>query len=139
MLSCAFYPQPSGRNQLEDFALMLAQGTPELMAWMWCDGSVPMGNEEPMREFAAFYRSLPMGRYETTSQADGVFVRRLKGKRQGATVFYVVNTNRKPATAQVRLPGAKATDLVSGQTIAVQGGRFTIPLKQAEMRAFRAD
>jgi len=132
-----FYPQPAGRNYLEDFALMMARGTPEFIIWMWCDGSVPMGNEEPMREFVAFYRTLPIGRYETLSETDGVFVRKFQGS--GDKVYYLVNTNRKPATAHFAADGSKAIDLVSGEAIGAANGRFSVPLLPAGMRSFRIE
>ena len=133
MLACNFYPQPGGRSFLEDFALMLAHGTPELICWMWCDGTVPFGNEEPMREFCAFLRTLPIGPYETVSQQNGVFVRRLTA----GTVYYVVNTNRTPADAKVALSGTEATDLVTGRSVVLEGGRLNIRLAPAGFRSFR--
>ena len=131
-----FYPQPGGRSFLEDFALMMAHGTPEFISWMWYDGSVPFGNEEPMREFAAFCRALPLGKYKTTSRKGGVYVRQLEGKWNGRGVFYAVNTNRQSATAVVPTLDRAIEDLVSGENVTPKDDQYLIPLKPAEMRVF---
>lgn len=132
MLACNFYPQPAGRWCLEDFARMLAHGTPELVCWMWCDGTAPFGHEEPLREFAAVLRRLPMGPYETRSAAGGVYVRRHRDGR----VVYAVNTTRQPAVAHVPVAGREAVDSTSGKTYPAEAGRATVQLQPVEIRAF---
>jgi len=116
---------------------MMARGTPEIILWMWCDGSAPMGNEEPMREFAAFYRSLPIGKYETVSEKGGVFVRKFADDKR--RIYYVVNTTLKPAAARFAAPGAKAVDLVTGNTVDAKDEELHIPLQATGMRAFRVE
>jgi len=133
-----FYPLPSGRNNLEDFALIMAHGAPEFIIWMWCDGTVPMGNEDTLREFAAFYRSLPIGEYETVKEVAGLFVRKLKGGG-GGKIYYLVNTNRKPAVIRFEAEGRTAVDLVTGETIKAENGRFPVSLKAAGMRSFHVE
>ena len=104
---------------------------------MTIEQASPVGHEDPLREFAAFYRALPTGRYETVSHREGVYVRKRKGPYEGSRIYYVVNTSRHEVTAAVELKATRAVDLVTGEVLDVLAGRLAVPLRAAQMRGFR--
>jgi len=136
-LAVISYPQPGGRANLWDFAAIMARGTPSLISWMWCDGGIPMGHEQMMREFAYAYRQLPPGRYELLERQGNVFVRGRADAPAGQAAFYAVNTG--PEDAEIALDGLPAGITfqdVSSKDIVATSGKLAVALKPYELRVF---
>lgn len=131
------YPQPGGRHNLRDFALIMARGTPSFICWMWCDGGMPMGHEESFREFAYAYRQLPLGHYRLLQNENTVFIRALTDAPEGQACFYAVNTGPENIKLELKnLPGGmRFRDVAASETLSVSAGR-SIELEPYQLRVF---
>jgi hypothetical protein len=135
------YAQPAGWRWLHDFAIMFARTTPEFVAWMWCDGRIPMGHEEQIQYLSAFIRSLPLGRFDSIGETpSGVFARAQVAEKGMPRVLYLVNTSMEPQTVVLRVDGrTKLVDRVTGEKITGAKGVWTLALDRAALRSFTLD
>ncbi|MDD5708054.1 MAG: hypothetical protein PHR35_19215, partial [Kiritimatiellae bacterium] len=96
------YALPANRGSLLDYAVILSRCTPVYISHCWVDGNIPQGHDDQYREFAAAYRTIPLGKYKTVfaQEYPGVTVRSATVGRK--TYFYAVNTDAKPRSVTVK-------------------------------------
>ena len=136
--SCCRYPLPSGRAELEDFALILSRCTPKFICHSWCDGIEPEGSSEEIREFASAYRLIPLGTYQTVFKESqrGICVRRLVQSGED-TVFYVVNTADGKRTLCIEATGA-LRELTNSSAKSVKSANgYEVPLDAYALKVFK--
>jgi hypothetical protein len=126
---------PSGRNYLERFALLLARHD----AMMLGDGgnTYTIGQPE-LREFLSEYVRLPAERFTRRTGTDApVAVWELR--RTGDFHFYAVNATASPATIHISVSGtATVEQLGTGARLPVSGGRISLNLEPYQLVAFKA-
>jgi len=131
------YPLSADRNSLEDLAVILWRSTPEFLCYWWCDGLLPEGHTDDVREFALAYRAIPLGKFTTVFRSDGpgICVRRLEGEGKPA-VFYAVNIAPEPRRALVQTRGTlvEKSAGIAGPVKSASG--WEIPLRKFELRVF---
>lgn len=92
------------------------------------------GIEDKLARFAKAYRALPAVKFDDVAGlADPVRVR--QKVVDGANIFYVLNRLPYAVDVELRLAGAEAADLVSGETSS--GGKLTLKLRPYDLRSFR--
>ncbi len=131
--------QPAGDNAREVFAQTLIQADPACYFWGFCDVTMMIGNEQPLREFARVLRYLPREKFssvDNTGLTDNIAIRLLvKG---GKTYFYLVNPAYWAVTGTVNVQSkAEVKDLLSGKTAG--DGKVAFKLAPYGVAAFVAD
>jgi uncharacterized lipoprotein YddW (UPF0748 family) len=125
---------PAGRQYLERYALLLADGDATLLG----DGgnAYTLGQPE-LREFLAEYRRLPAVPFQLRSAArEPVTVRELQ--QPDGLYFYAVNRTARTAAVTLKLSGNTAvTRLSSGAAVLVQAGALRLELKPFQLVAYR--
>lgn len=92
------------------------------------------GIEDKIGRFAKAYRALPAVKFDDVpGLADPVRVR--QKVVDGSNFFYVLNRLPYPVDAEIRLAGAEAVDLVSGEKSA--DGKLSLKLRPYDLRSFR--
>lgn len=93
-----------------------------------------LGVEDKIGRFAKAYRTLPAVKFEDVAGlADPVRVR--QKVVDGGNFFYVLNRLPYPVEAEIRLEGAEAVDLVSGEKSS--GGKLSLKLRPYDLLVFR--
>jgi hypothetical protein len=126
---------PAGRNYLERFAMLLADGDALTLG----DGGNAYSLGQPeLREFLREYRRLPALAFTRRSEPDANVAVWSRAEADGQ-YFYLVN--RTPVTQQISLPlaGAK-TVLRLGTSVdeAATAGQLRVELKPFQLQAYRA-
>ncbi len=92
-----------------------------------------LGIEDEIGRFAQAYRALPAVKFADVAElADPVRVR--QQVVDGRNYFYVLNRLPYPVEVSIRLSGADAADLVSGEKSA--GGQLNLKLSPYDLRSF---
>ena len=127
---------PSGVHALRHFVLPLRYGD---VLGMSKGGFLigTYGMEEVLVPFAQAFRALPAVVFDDVGGTETVKLRHKDF--DGRSWFYVVNTDKVPATARISMP-KRAHDLVTGERV---GGLFaeetqTLRLKPYELRSYSA-
>jgi hypothetical protein len=93
-----------------------------------------LGIEDKIGRFAKAYRALPAVKFDDVAGlTDPVRVR--QKVVDNGNFFYVLNRLPYPVEAEIRLTGAEAVDLVSGDTSS--GGKLLLKLRPYDLRSFR--
>jgi hypothetical protein len=93
-----------------------------------------LGIEDKIGRFAKAYRALPAVKFDDVAGlSDPVRVR--QKVVDNGNFFYVLNRLPYPVEAEIRLAGAEAVDLVSGDTSS--GGKLLLKLRPYDLRSFR--
>ncbi|HEY9446101.1 MAG TPA: family 10 glycosylhydrolase, partial [Burkholderiales bacterium] len=125
---------PSGRNYLERYALLLAQTDTPLLG----DGgnTYTLGQPE-LREFLNEYRRLPAVPFTPRRDArDPVAVWELE--REGEYWFYAVNKTASAVKLTLSFEGSGALTPVSGKAaVPVSGHKLDVSLQPFQLRAYR--
>ena len=134
------YPQPSGRGNLQEFVRILANATPRLLCWMWCDDSIPVGHEQSFQEFCSVFRRLPLGKCETVKKEGGCVVRR-QADAKTMPAIYAVNTAGRPACVEIAGPsGAKYRDVLHNVVVTFSPqGKTTVKLDAYQMNVLSTE
>lgn len=127
---------PSGRNELEDYAVLLAD----------CDCSVLSagaygqiyGSPNLMREFLSEYTALPAVPFAPLSSGrDPVAV--WYRSRPDGLYFYAVNRERYPVSVALSIEHAsRIVSLSSGEALSLNGDVLNLAMKPYQLRSFRA-
>ncbi|MDD5704920.1 MAG: LamG domain-containing protein [Kiritimatiellae bacterium] len=133
------YPLAGNRGSMLDYAVIMSRCTPLYISHYWVDGGVPQGHDEQFREFAAAYRTIPLGKYRTvfTEGYPGVTVR--SAVADGTTYFYVVNTDSKPRTASIASGGELREHTLARDRLTQADGRWSVRLEPYAIRVFASD
>jgi len=92
------------------------------------------GIEDKIGRFAKAYRALPAVKFaDVAGLADPVRVR--QKVVDGGNFFYVLNRLPSPVGVELRIDGAEAVDLVSGDKSS--GGTLSLKLRPYDLRSFR--
>jgi hypothetical protein len=137
-LAQCYYPQPGGRANLKQFAHIMANSTPKMITWMWCDDSIPIGHEDTMREFCYAFRQIPMGTYKTIKRPNGIVVRMQTGVPEDKSSFYAVNTSDVAQKTQLKVKaGSVFEDIMSGKKVTAKAdGTIDISVEPYQTRPF---
>ena len=127
---------PAGFHALRHFVLPLRYGD---VLGMSKGGFLigTYGMEEHLVPFAQAFRSLPAVVF---NDAGGTETVKLRHKEfDGKSWFYIVNTDMKPATVKLSVPG-RTRDLVTGEQVGGQlsGETLTLTLPPYSMRSYAA-
>jgi len=105
-----------GFNALRPFLQATAAIDPDSMLYGFSDANLIIGNEQPLREFAQFLRSLPKAKFKLLdSKNKDLIVRTLS--QDGKFLFYALNPTPWPVKASIKVDNAgKIKNLISGKT-----------------------
>lgn len=104
-----------GDNALRPFLRAMAAIDADSMLYGFTDTNLKIGNEQPLREFARFMRSLPKQKFARVPGGRDLVVRALP--QDGKLLFYALNPAPWPVQATIALENAgKVTNLISGES-----------------------
>ena len=140
-----FYHQYQGPRAMEPYTQGLIGADPNLVMFGWCDSTALVGTEQPLREFARAYLSLPGDKFwqvANTGFDTNLAIRDLRRGR--AYYFYVANPGYWPIKGEVVIREAgRVVDLAANQVAQVrkEGGKLLVPvsLKPYGVAAYRVD
>lgn len=105
-----------GDAALEPYLLAMAAIDPDSVLYGFTDTNLKIGNEQPMREFAQFLRSLPKAKFQPLAGPDTELIMR-NLQQDNKLLFYALNPAPWPVKATIKIASAtKITSLISGET-----------------------
>ncbi|MDR3709242.1 MAG: hypothetical protein P4L33_13155 [Capsulimonadaceae bacterium] len=126
---------PSGRNELEDYAILLADSDCGLLA-AGAFGQI-YGAPDLMREFLASYTKLPALPF-TPMQSGRDPVAVWYRQCSGGFYFYAVNREHYPVSVEITFAKAsQVVSLASGATVPMAGNVLRVNLRPYELQSFR--
>jgi len=130
---------PSERRNRQRFVHSLATSDPDFIfdgGWL-----LPLGQEDSLIDLIAAYRRLPVGKFDTHTQATTppVTIRTLT--RDNSTYVYLVNDSEWPLTEQLTVdvpPGCRIEELSGQRRLpALSGNHWTLPMEPFDFIAVR--
>ena len=140
-----FYHQHQGHWAMEPYTQGAIGADPNLVMFGWCDSTALVSNEQPLREFARAFLSLPGEKFCPvlgTGLDTNLAIRELRQGRKYC--FYVANPGYWPVTGQVTLTAAaRVLDLRTREQVEAERGdgriRVAVRLEPYGMAAYSAD